>query len=1124
MRQELELEFETDDSLAGFRLDRVEVLNWGTFHRRVWTLHTGGRNALITGDIGSGKSTLVDAVTTLLVPANRITYNKAAGADTRERSLRSYVQGYYKLERSDSGYGARPVALRDQSNYSVILGVFCNHGFRQTVTLAQVFWHNAGGGQPNRFFVVADRDLSIETHFAGFGTDIRTLKKSFRQAQGVEKPFDTFPPYAAAFKRRFGIENDQALELFNQTVSMKSVGNLTAFVRSHMLDTRDVGPRVEALIAHFDDLTRAHDAVVRAKNQIARLTPLVKDLDSHEQVAREREHLRWGRDGLRVYCARVQKKLLENRLDRLAESCRRCSARIERHGRTRGELMTERDGLKQSIAENGGDRLEQLKSKIGSLEITRDRCGEKAGEYRGYAEALSMPVEHSLAVFLDNRRQVGEQLAACERHEVELQNRRTEEEVIMARDREQHSALCEELESLRRRTSNIDTAQILIRQKLCEALSLDEETLPFAGELLQVREEQSHWQGAAERLLRSFGLSLLVPERHYPRASAYVDATNLRGRLIYYKVPANPTRASRSPHPHSLVHKIAIRPDSECYEWLESELARRFDYACCDSLEQFRRERQAMTIKGQIKGRGGRHEKDDRHGLDDRSRYVLGWSNREKIEALDRRRTHLEHRIQRSARAIAEIQGQVTKLRSRKELLIRLDGFRNFDELDWQGPARQIADLHEELVALEAASNVLAELGARLKALEEKIGGTEERLDTEKADLARDRERTERARELLDGCESLLGTVDTTTLDHLCEYLEPLCGEVLGERRLTVESMDSSQQEVREWLQRKIDNEDKRLKYLEEKIIRTMEGYRRDFPAETSEVDAAVGAGQEYRAMLEALRADDLPKFEKRFKALLNENTIREIASFQSQLNRERHEIRQRIDTINRSLADIEYNPGRYILLEAQASADPEIRDFQQSLRACTEGALTGSDEEQYAERKFLQVKDIIDRFRGREGSADLDRRWTAKVTDVRNWFVFAASERWTEDDSEHEHYTDSGGKSGGQKEKLAYTVLAASLAYQFGLEWGAVRSRSFRFVIIDEAFGRGSDESARFGLELFKRLNLQLLIITPLQKIHIIEPYVAGVGFVHCSDGREAQLRNLTIEEYRAQKQARIA
>ena len=154
----------------------------------------------------------------------------------------------------------------------------------------------------------------------------------------------------------------------------------------------------------------------------------------------------------------------------------------------------------------------------------------------------------------------------------------------------------------------------------------------------------------------------------------------------------------------------------------------------------------------------------------------------------------------------------------------------------------------------------------------------------------------------------------------------------------------------------------------------------------------------------------------------------------------------------------------------------------------------------------------------------EADRRWARKVTDVRHWFTFSASERWREDGREHEHYRDSGGKSGGQKEKLAYTVLAASLAYQFGLEWGVTRTRSFRFVVIDEAFGRGSDESTRYGLELFAKLNLQLLIVTPLQKIRVIEPFVSSVGFVHNEEGQRSMLRNLTIEEYRAELAARSA
>jgi uncharacterized protein YPO0396 len=151
-RQSLVLDFVTEDALSGFRLKRLEVFNWGTFDGRVWALQLDGKNGLLTGDIGSGKSTLVDAVTTLLVPANRIAYNKAAGADNKERTLRSYVLGHYKSERNEVTGTAKPVSLRDHNNYSVILGVFHNEGYDQTVTLAQVFWMKEAQGQPAPFF------------------------------------------------------------------------------------------------------------------------------------------------------------------------------------------------------------------------------------------------------------------------------------------------------------------------------------------------------------------------------------------------------------------------------------------------------------------------------------------------------------------------------------------------------------------------------------------------------------------------------------------------------------------------------------------------------------------------------------------------------------------------------------------------------------------------------------------------------------------------------------------------------------------------------------------------------------------------------------------------------------
>jgi uncharacterized protein YPO0396 len=70
---------------------------------------------------------------------------------------------------------------------------------------------------------------------------------------------------------------------------------------------------------------------------------------------------------------------------------------------------------------------------------------------------------------------------------------------------------------LKARVSNIDEKQIAMRRSLCQALNLAEDEMPFAGELLQVREDERDWEGAIERLLHGFGLSLLVPDRITPR-------------------------------------------------------------------------------------------------------------------------------------------------------------------------------------------------------------------------------------------------------------------------------------------------------------------------------------------------------------------------------------------------------------------------------------------------------------------------------------------------------------------------------------------------------------------------------------------------------------------------------
>ena len=61
---QLGFDYIVDDNLTGYRLERLGVYNWRTFDKGDWMLNLNGRNSLVTGDIGTGKSTFVDVVTT----------------------------------------------------------------------------------------------------------------------------------------------------------------------------------------------------------------------------------------------------------------------------------------------------------------------------------------------------------------------------------------------------------------------------------------------------------------------------------------------------------------------------------------------------------------------------------------------------------------------------------------------------------------------------------------------------------------------------------------------------------------------------------------------------------------------------------------------------------------------------------------------------------------------------------------------------------------------------------------------------------------------------------------------------------------------------------------------------
>ena len=148
--------------------------------------------------------------------------------------------------------------------------------------------------------------------FAEFGTEFSVLKRRLRDVGA--RLYDTFPEYGQDFRRHLGIESEQAMELFHQTVSMKAVENLNDFVRSHMLEPFDTSDQISDLIDHFDNLTRAHDAVQRARAQLELLQPLVADIEIHDQLSEQRSALEQQQQALPLYFADRMRQVLDGEL------------------------------------------------------------------------------------------------------------------------------------------------------------------------------------------------------------------------------------------------------------------------------------------------------------------------------------------------------------------------------------------------------------------------------------------------------------------------------------------------------------------------------------------------------------------------------------------------------------------------------------------------------------------------------------------------------------------------------------------------------------------------------------------------------------------------------------------
>lgn len=877
--QNLLIDYSDDDLQKGFRLHRLEVFNWGTFNQKVWKIEPFGFNSLLTGDIGSGKSTLVDAITTLLVPPNKITYNKAAGAERKERTLKSYVLGEHKNERGEYN-NSKPVYLRTEEDYSVVLAYFFNKGFEKGLTLAQIFWMK--NGSVDKLFVTSEKNMNIKDHLSltGDETDISALKKRIKEIE-TTNIFDNFKDYSNKFRPFFGISSDKVLELFFQTVSMKSIGKLTEFMRNHMLEETDIKNQIGEMIKYYEDLTRSYEAVQKAKNQLQQLDPLIGEINRYHDVSKKIDELQRYLDYLPFFFAGKKYELLEKEIFLFTQKLDVLIKNIKVKDDAIDKLRLEYTKISILISKNEeGKRIQQLKENIESVENVKKLKQQREQEYLGLCSSLEISKADNAQKFEESIKFAKKLLEKTDKDLDDKNEERANISSLLNAQQEERNKYESELESLSKRKTKIPDSNLKIRKSILEGCCLEDIELPFVGELIQVKFSEKEWEGALERLLHNFGLSILVSEEYYKIISNYVNQTDLKGRLVYYKVPDSFINLhKKEPVKTSVINKLEIKERSEFYNWIENELVEKFDFVCCESIEQFQKETKAVTKTGQIKGSRGRHEKDDRKSISNQREYVLGWSNQEKVDSIREQLAFLNDQIQDNIQSQQILKDEEKGFQDKIYDIRKFLEFDDFSEIYWKKNALEIEKLKQEITELERTSDQLRTLTDQLESINKQIKiGTEDKSELE-SNKVRIEVKVADFNKKHQECGIKLNQSPFKEKQNL-----PDISEFVKIETYNVDSIDRELQDALGQISQKWKSSVSQNERLSQNIIAKITRYIIAYSAETIDLLPEIESIPEFIEIHQKLKEENLPKYEENFKNNLHEGTIKEIALFKRKL------------------------------------------------------------------------------------------------------------------------------------------------------------------------------------------------------------------------------------------------
>ena len=1060
------------------RLARIQIYNWGTFGG-YHDLPVPRSGLLLTGPSGSGKSSLLDALSAVLVPAKHLRFNAAAqdaGTNDRSRTVLSYVRGAYRRVTQETTGEVVTDYLRPGATRSGIALTFTRLHPADTLTLLKLYHVRSGADSASQVEILVEgqQDLVELIGMIRAGVDKRRL----RQHLGDRARF------------------------FHRTQAAKSLTSLDTLLRDFMLDTPSTFSLADDAVEQFAELRDAHAAVVDARRQeeiLAPLLPLSLTISRAQQDQELSEKLSQSVD---AYVRRLRRDRLEQTRDRARAAVTALDGEVHNAKRAEVRARAEVQDLSSAGAGVAGSELPVVQARLESARKDLARVEDQLRNLAGHLGVLGTEPPQTAAAFAELADQLDREARELR---VQLESFEVEAHAVM-RDKlelaDQLKALRAEAERITRTRSAMAPDLLDAREVISRATGQPASALPFVGEILTIVEGQETWRVAVEAVASGFARTMLVPERLYRQVADAVDVQRLGTRLSYLRVL--PGGEVRSVSPDALARKLRPVEGTDYAQWLDTEILRRFDHRCVEDAAALAGVERGVTRAGQVKSSRTAHLKDDRRDLTNPRFWTIGVDAAQRLDQVSQEVDRLRRREREVNAQLEDLTRRTRQMQERRDACLRA-AESTWEEVDVTTAGGIVADLEAQCGRLTQDLPGLVELDTRLEAARVAEEQARERHISLRANLKQQRSRLEETTKELER----LAVEDEPDLDEsLSEELDKRFRS--RKRHPTLDEIGqvatSVTRELSQERQRALRRENEALRDAVSIMVR----FGEQWPAAGADVRPEPAYLDDHLKVLKDLRADDLPRHERRFSELLQSQSSQNIGQLASEIRRAVSQVRTRIGPVNDALQDTEYSPGHHLRIEVSERRLPVVADFLADLATISTGSLDLADEtQQEAEARFELLNAVMTRL---ASSEQRDLTWRNQCLDTRLHVSFTAVER-DEHGTAVDYYEGAGGLSGGQRQKLVVFCLAAALRYQLTEAGDPVPG--YALVVLDEAFDKTDTEFTRAGLDVFSGFGFQLLLATPMKMLQTLEEHVGGAAMVtNDAEGRCSQLSLVLFED----------